>query len=43
VRNPDSPRGARLFYQSADYRAALFAAIIADVLLRAALPWPTPL
>jgi 4-hydroxybenzoate polyprenyltransferase len=43
VRNPDASRGARLFYQSANYRAVLFAAIITDVLLRAALPWPTPL
>ena len=43
VREPDAPRGARLFYQSANYRAVLFAAIIADVLLRAALPWPSPL
>jgi 4-hydroxybenzoate polyprenyltransferase len=36
VRNPTAQRGARLFYQSANYRAVLFAAIIADVLLRAA-------
>lgn len=43
VRRPDADRGAQLFYQSANYRAVLFAAIIADVLLKAALPWPTPL
>jgi len=35
VRNPTAQRGARLFYQSANYRAVLFAAMIADVLLRA--------
>lgn len=34
VRHPTSARGDRLFYQSANYRAVLFAAIIADVLLR---------
>lgn len=34
VRNPTAERGDRLFYQSANYRAMLFAAIIADVLLR---------
>ena len=43
VRNPDVARGARLFYQSANYRAVLFAAIIADVMLRAALPWLAPI
>ncbi len=37
VRHPTAERGDRLFYQSANYRAVLFAAIIADVLLRAAL------
>jgi len=36
VRNPTAERGNRLFYQSANYRAALFAAIIVDVLLKAA-------
>jgi 4-hydroxybenzoate polyprenyltransferase len=38
VLNPTADRGNRLFYQSANYRAVLFAAIIADVLLRATLP-----
>jgi 4-hydroxybenzoate polyprenyltransferase len=38
VRNPTAERGDRLFYQSANYRAVLFAAIIADVLLRTILP-----
>jgi 4-hydroxybenzoate polyprenyltransferase len=37
VRNPTAQRGARLFYQSANYRAALFAAMIIDVLLRVML------
>ncbi len=37
VRNPTAQRGDRLFYQSANYRAALFAAMIIDVLLRATL------
>jgi len=37
VRHSTAERGDRLFYQSANYRAVLFAAIIADVLLRAAL------
>ena len=37
VKNPTAERGDRLFYQSADYRAVLFAAIIADVLLKAML------
>ncbi|MDD1726608.1 MAG: UbiA family prenyltransferase [Methanothrix sp.] len=35
VRNPTAERGERLFYQSANYRAVLFAALIIDVLLRA--------
>lgn len=34
VRHPTAKRGEELFYQSANYRAVLFAAIIADVLLR---------
>lgn len=38
VRHPTAERGDRLFYQSANYRAVLFVAIIADVLLRAVLP-----
>lgn len=38
VRHPTAKRGDRLFYQSANYRAVLFAAIIADVLLRTFLP-----
>lgn len=38
VRNPTAERGDRLFYQSANYRAVLFAALILDVLLRTALP-----
>lgn len=37
VRHPTAERGERLFYQSANYRAVLFAALIIDVLLRA---WP---
>jgi 4-hydroxybenzoate polyprenyltransferase len=37
VRHPTAQRGEELFYQSANYRAVLFAAIIADVLLRAGL------
>ena len=37
VRHPTPERGEELFYQSANYRAVLFAAIIADVLLRAGL------
>ncbi len=41
VRNPTAERGDRLFYQSANYRAVLFAALIADVLMKAILPvWP---
>jgi 4-hydroxybenzoate polyprenyltransferase len=35
VRHPTAGRGERLFYQSANYRAVLFAALIIDVLLRA--------
>ncbi|MRR35554.1 ubiquinone biosynthesis protein UbiA [bacterium] len=35
VRHPTAQRGERLFYQSANYRAVLFAALIIDVLLRA--------
>ncbi|HRT16782.1 MAG TPA: UbiA family prenyltransferase [Methanothrix sp.] len=35
VRHPTAERGERLFYQSANYRAALFVAIIADVLIGA--------
>jgi 4-hydroxybenzoate polyprenyltransferase len=38
VLNPTAERGNRLFYQSANYRAVLFAAIIVDVLLKATLP-----
>ncbi|MFB3764210.1 MAG: UbiA prenyltransferase family protein [Methanotrichaceae archaeon] len=38
VKNPAPEHGDRLFYQSANYRAALFAALILDVLLRVALP-----
>jgi len=37
VRHPTAKRGEELFYQSANYRAVLFAAIIADVLVRAML------
>jgi 4-hydroxybenzoate polyprenyltransferase len=37
VKNPTAERGDRLFYQSANYRAVLFAAIIVDVLLKALL------
>ena len=33
VSHPTAERGERLFYQSANYRAALFAAIIIDVLM----------
>ena len=39
VRHPTAKRGDRLFYQSASYRAVLFAAIIVDVLLRTWLPY----
>jgi 4-hydroxybenzoate polyprenyltransferase len=38
VRNSNAQRGDKLFYQSANYRAVLFAALIADVLLRTMLP-----
>jgi 4-hydroxybenzoate polyprenyltransferase len=38
VRHPTAKRGDRLFYQSANYRAVLFAALIFDVLLRTAIP-----
>lgn len=38
VKKPTAERGDRLFYQSANYRAVLFAAIIVDVLLKALLP-----
>ncbi len=34
MRHPTAKRGEELFYQSANYRAVLFAAIIVDVLLR---------
>ena len=37
VRHPTAKRGELLFYQSANYRAILFAAIIADTLLQAGL------
>jgi len=37
VRHPTAERGERLFYQSANYRAILFSALITDVLLRAGL------
>lgn len=35
VRHPTAKRGEELFYQSANYRAVLFSAIIIDVLLQA--------
>jgi 4-hydroxybenzoate polyprenyltransferase len=38
VRNPTAERGEELFYQSANYRAVLFAAIILDILVRVGLP-----
>jgi 4-hydroxybenzoate polyprenyltransferase len=38
VRQPTAERGDRLFYQSANYRAVLFAALIVDVLLQTAVP-----
>ncbi|MGA9098682.1 MAG: UbiA family prenyltransferase, partial [Methanotrichaceae archaeon] len=38
VKNPIAERGDKLFYQSANYRAVLFAALILDVLLRVAVP-----
>jgi 4-hydroxybenzoate polyprenyltransferase len=34
VRHPTAERGEKLFYQSANYRAVLFAALIIDVLLQ---------
>ena len=37
VRHPTAKRGEQFFYQSASYRAWLFAALIIDVLLRATL------
>ncbi len=37
VRHPTAKRGEQFFYQSANYRAWLFAALIIDVLLRAIL------
>ncbi len=37
VRHPTAERGEKLFYQSANYRAVLFAAIIADTILQAGL------
>jgi 4-hydroxybenzoate polyprenyltransferase len=37
VRNPTAKRGEQLFYQSASYRSILFAAMIVDVLLSAAI------
>jgi len=37
MRHPTAQRGEELFYQSANYRAVLFAAIIVDVLLRTEL------
>ena len=43
VRHPTPERGEKLFYQSANYRAVLFAAIIVDVLLRAGLSLGTGL
>lgn len=39
VHHPTAERGDRLFYQSASYRAVLFAAIIVDVILRSWLPY----
>jgi len=35
IRNPTAERGNSIFYQGANYRAVLFAALIIDVLLRA--------
>ena len=43
VRHPTAERGELLFYQSANYRAVLFAAIFADTILQAGLSigaWP---
>jgi 4-hydroxybenzoate polyprenyltransferase len=37
VKNPTAERGDRLFYQAANYRSVIFAALILDVLLRSAL------
>jgi len=37
IRNPTAKRGEGIFYQGANYRAVLFAALIIDVLLRAAV------
>ena len=37
VKTPTAARGERTFYQGANYRAVLFAALIVDVLLRAAV------
>lgn len=39
VRKPTAERGNLLFYQSANYRAVLFAAIILDILIQTAMPW----
>jgi len=38
VCHPTAKRGDMLFYQSANYRAVLFVAIIVDVLLKTILP-----
>ncbi len=38
MRHPTAKRGDQLFYQSANYRAILFAALIFDVLLKMAIP-----
>ena len=38
VCHPTAKRGDMLFYQSANYRAVLFLAIIVDVLLKTILP-----
>jgi 4-hydroxybenzoate polyprenyltransferase len=37
VRHPTAARGNQLFYQSANYRAVLFAAIIIDILLKTSI------
>jgi len=42
VRHPTAKRGEQFFYQSANYRAWLFAALIIDVLLRATLHQAPP-
>ena len=39
MRKSTGMRGDQLFYQSANYRAVLFAALILDVLLRSTLPY----